>query len=136
EGDALGGDEPDPLARVERDVIKAEESAPGEAPGEGEQPTEELELTPMGNRRSAVTESDELDYRLPEASLLKRSNGSQSPDASNQDQVAKLLVETLGHFGIEADVVGRVTGPRVTRDELRLAPGTKVSKVTQLKDDL
>ena len=29
-----------------------------------------------------------------------------------------------------------MTGPRVTRHELRLAPGTKVSKVTQLKDDL
>jgi DNA segregation ATPase FtsK/SpoIIIE, S-DNA-T family len=29
-----------------------------------------------------------------------------------------------------------VTGPRVTRHELRLAPGIKVSKVTQLKDDI
>ena len=33
-------------------------------------------------------------------------------------------------------MVGQVTGPRVTRHELRLAPGTKVSKVTQLKDDI
>ena len=130
EDEALEDDEEDPLARVEREVIETEAAA------EPEQPTEEIELTPMGNRRSAVTESDELDYRVPEPSLLKRSAGSQSPDASNQDQVARLLVETLGHFGIEADVVGRVTGPRVTRHELRLAPGTKVSKVTQLKDDL
>jgi DNA segregation ATPase FtsK/SpoIIIE, S-DNA-T family len=132
EDEALEDDEPDPLERVERGVIEVE-AAVEPAP---EQPTEELDLTPMGNRRSAVTESDELDYRVPEPSLLKRSAGSQSPDASNQDQVARLLVETLGHFGIEADVVGRVTGPRVTRHELRLAPGTKVSKVTQLKDDL
>jgi DNA segregation ATPase FtsK/SpoIIIE, S-DNA-T family len=131
EEEALEPDEADPLARVEREVSKSEEAATDE-----DEPTQELELTPMGNRRSAVTESDELDYRLPDASLLKRSNGDQSPDVSNQDQVAKLLVETLGHFGIEAGVVGRVTGPRVTRHELRLAPGTKVSKVTQLKDDL
>jgi S-DNA-T family DNA segregation ATPase FtsK/SpoIIIE len=137
EEDALEADEPDPLARVEREVIRSAEAAPeGDEPGETDQPTEELELTPMGNRRSAVTESDELDYRVPDPSVLKRSNGSQSPDASNQEQVAKLLVETLGHFGIAAQVVGRVTGPRVTRHELRLAPGTKVSKVTQLKDDL
>src|SRR4029453_11248532 len=34
------------------------------------------------------------------------------------------------------DVVGMVTGPRVTRYELRLAPGTKGPKGTQLKDDL
>jgi S-DNA-T family DNA segregation ATPase FtsK/SpoIIIE len=45
-------------------------------------------------------------------------------------------LETLGHFGIEANVIGRVTGPHITRYELRLAPGTKVSKVSQLKDDL
>ena len=33
-------------------------------------------------------------------------------------------------------MIGRVTGPHITRYELRLAPGTKVSKVAQLKDDL
>src|SRR6185436_19151568 len=69
-------------------------------------------------------------------SMLRRSTGAQAPDASNQEAVAKLLVETLGHFGIEAQIVGRVTGPRVTRHEIRLAPGTKVAKVTQLKDDI
>jgi S-DNA-T family DNA segregation ATPase FtsK/SpoIIIE len=136
EDEALEIEEADPLADVEREIVATESRAQGAEPDEREQPTEELELTPMGNRRSAVTESDELDYRVPEASLLKHSNGNQSPDASNQDQVAALLVETLGHFGIEAKVVGRVTGPRVTRHELRLAPGTKVAKVTQLKDDL
>jgi len=50
--------------------------------------------------------------------------------------VARTLLETLGHFGISASVVGRVTGPHITRYELRLAPGTKVAKVAQLKDDL
>jgi DNA segregation ATPase FtsK/SpoIIIE, S-DNA-T family len=134
---------PDPLAQVARQVESSERKAdatneePGvRAPEEPDQPTEELELTPQGLRRSAVTESDEIDYRLPKTSLLRQSNGGQAPDASNQEQVAKLLVETLGHFGIEAKIVGRVTGPRVTRHELRLAPGTKVAKVTQLKDDI
>ena len=42
----------------------------------------------------------------------------------------------VGHFGIDAKVIGRVTGPHITRYELRLAPGTKVGKVAQLKDDL
>src|ERR671935_103547 len=49
---------------------------------------------------------------------------------------AELLVETLAHFGVEANVVGQISGPRVTRYELQLAPGTKVSKVAGLKDDL
>jgi S-DNA-T family DNA segregation ATPase FtsK/SpoIIIE len=94
------------------------------------------ELTPQGARRSSVTESEELRYRLPDPRFLKRSGGGAGPDTSDQEKVARTLVETLGHFGIEAAVVGRVTGPRVTRHEISLAPGTKVAKVTQLKDDL
>ena len=50
--------------------------------------------------------------------------------------MARTLLETLGHFGIEAKVIGRVTGPHITRYEIRLAPGIKVAKVAQLKDDL
>ena len=48
----------------------------------------------------------------------------------------RTLLEALGHFGVEAQIVGTVTGPHVSRYELKLAPGTKVSKITQLKDDL
>ena len=33
-------------------------------------------------------------------------------------------------------MIGQISGPRVTRYELQLAPGTKVAKVAQLKDDL
>ena len=83
-----------------------------------------------------MTESEGRRYRLPDPKLLRKSGKGQGPDTANQDQIAKSLVESLGHFGIEAKIVGRVTGPRVTRHELRLAPGTKVSKVTQLKDDI
>ncbi len=45
-------------------------------------------------------------------------------------------MQALGHFGVEATVIGTVAGPHITRYELRLAPGTKVAKVAQLKDDL
>jgi S-DNA-T family DNA segregation ATPase FtsK/SpoIIIE len=53
-----------------------------------------------------------------------------------QERTAGLLVEALGHFGVDASVVGTVAGPHVTRYELRLAPGIKMSKVAQLKDDI
>ena len=45
-------------------------------------------------------------------------------------------MQCLANFGVEATVVGQISGPRVTRYELQLAPGTKVAKVAQLKDDL
>jgi S-DNA-T family DNA segregation ATPase FtsK/SpoIIIE len=76
------------------------------------------------------------EYRLPDRSLLKRSrpSGAQPPKAL--ERTAEALVQTLAHFGVEATIVGQVAGPRVTRYELQLAPGTKVSRVSALKDDL
>ena len=51
-------------------------------------------------------------------------------------KIAEQLVQTLSHFGVDATIVGQIAGPRVVRYELQLAPGTKVSKVAGLKDDL
>src|SRR3954447_9541270 len=96
----------------------------------------ELELTPMGNYRSDVLEADDFVYKLPRNGLLKRSGAAARPDTKEQDRTSHLLVEALGHFGVEASVTGTVAGPHVTRYELRLAPGIKMSKVSQLKDDL
>jgi len=95
------------------------------------------ELTPQGRYRATVTDDPEFEWRVPGARFLVRSTGEAArPDTEGQEQVARTLLETLGHFGIEAKVIGRVTGPHITRYELRLAPGTKVNKVAQLKDDL
>jgi S-DNA-T family DNA segregation ATPase FtsK/SpoIIIE len=76
------------------------------------------------------------DYRLPDRGLLRRSRQHEAQPARAAERTAEVLVETLRHFGIEATVVGQVSGPRVTRYELTLAPGTKVSRVSALRDDL
>jgi S-DNA-T family DNA segregation ATPase FtsK/SpoIIIE len=95
------------------------------------------DLTPQGRYRASVTDDPGFVWRVPPARFLTRSTGEAArPDTAGQEQIARTLIETLGHFGIEAKVVGRVTGPHITRYELRLAPGTKVAKVAQLKDDL
>jgi S-DNA-T family DNA segregation ATPase FtsK/SpoIIIE len=95
-------------------------------------------LTPRGRLRSVVTDDPSFVWKLPEAGrLLTRSTGEQSrPDTAGQERIAGALVEALGHHGVEAKVIGTVAGPHITRYELRLAPGTKVGKVAQLKDDL
>jgi S-DNA-T family DNA segregation ATPase FtsK/SpoIIIE len=74
-------------------------------------------------------------YRLPSASILKRSAAGRS-SGQDHEKIARQLVEALANFGVEARVVGMVTGPRVTRYELQLAPGIKVNRVSQLRDDL
>jgi len=89
-----------------------------------------------GDAAIAFHEAEKRQWLLPEPSLLQRLGQSvgESPDAIRQ--VSQRLVETLGHFGITAQVIGTVSGPRVTRYELQLAPGIKVSRVASLKDDL
>jgi DNA segregation ATPase FtsK/SpoIIIE, S-DNA-T family len=95
------------------------------------------QLTPQGRYRSAITDDPDFVWRVPSPRFLTRSTGEAAkPDTAGQEEVARNLLETLGHFGIEAKLSGRVTGPHITRYELRLAPGTKVAKVAQLKDDL
>jgi DNA segregation ATPase FtsK/SpoIIIE, S-DNA-T family len=96
---------------------------------------EQAPLTPMGNKRG-VTESEQIDYRPPPARVLEKGAGDKGPDPRDHEAIGRKLVETLGHFGVEARIVGIVSGPHVSRFELRLAPGTKVKKVTELSNDL
>src|SRR5258706_2374194 len=76
------------------------------------------------------------EYRLPDRNVLRVSPEKEDVSGETAARVADLLVQTLSHFGIDATVIGQISGPRVTRYELQLAPGTRVSKVAELKDDL
>ncbi len=100
--------------------------------------TDPDKLTPQGRLRDVVTDDPDFVWRLPEPTkVLSRSSAEQArPDTAGQERTAASLVEALGHFGVQAKVIGTVAGPHITRYELRLAPGTKVAKVAQLKDDL
>jgi DNA segregation ATPase FtsK/SpoIIIE, S-DNA-T family len=76
------------------------------------------------------------EYHLPDRSLLRPSPPAKEGGGDVAERTAAALVQTLAHFGVDATIVGQISGPRVTRYELQLAPGTKVSKVAALKDDL
>jgi S-DNA-T family DNA segregation ATPase FtsK/SpoIIIE len=141
--DDAGADAP-PEARWDaEDDDEPFEAAEGvEAVAEGDtvpadEPVQE-QLTPMGHRRTegGVTEAEEIDYSLPSQAFLKRSPTGRKADTVATDKIAAQLVEALGHFGVDAKVVGSVSGPHVTRYELRLAPGIKMSKVANMRDDL
>jgi S-DNA-T family DNA segregation ATPase FtsK/SpoIIIE len=114
----------------------AAESEPEPQPDQhGEAEVSQPQLTPMGEKRG-VTASEEIDYRPPPAKALEKGAGDKGPDPRDHEAIGRKLVETLGHFGVEAKIVGIVSGPHVSRFELRLAPGTKVKKVTELSNDL
>ncbi|HEX3509881.1 MAG TPA: DNA translocase FtsK [Solirubrobacteraceae bacterium] len=137
-------EEPEPQERPEPEEEAPLSEAPEPEDGEEEEQlagvarADAADLTPQGRYRGAVTEDPDFVWSVPDASgLLSRSTSEQSrPDTAGQERIATALVEALGHFGVEAKVIGTVAGPHITRYELRLAPGTKVAKVAQLKDDL
>ena len=76
------------------------------------------------------------EYRLPDRTLLKASPPARGDAKDVSERTARVLVQALANFGVEATIVGTIAGPRVVRYELQLAPGTKVSKVAGLRDDL
>src|SRR3989440_4410156 len=80
--------------------------------------------------------SETPEYRLPDRGVLRASPPGSGPSTQASARIADALVETLAHFGVDATISGQIAGPRVTRYELQLAPGTKVAKVAALKDDL
>ena len=47
-----------------------------------------------------------------------------------------MLIETLASFGVKASIVNICRGPAVTRYELQPAAGVKISKITNLADDI
>ena len=142
--------EPALLERPEEEVLP--EPEPEEAPGEAAEPEP---VIIMPTRRTTSTEDEEedeeTDFDIPEATpqaaggefhipgvrLLSEVNATWSgEDEAELRERGRLLARTLSEFKVEAHVVSLRRGPVVTMYELSLAPGTKVSKVEALADDL
>ncbi|PKF61150.1 cell division protein FtsK [Psychromonas sp. psych-6C06] len=80
---------------------------------------------------------DENMAPFPSIDLLDRPNKKAHPVSEEDLQTAARLVESkLLEFKIKAEVVNVLPGPVITRFELALSPGMKVSTVTSLEKDL
>lgn len=74
---------------------------------------------------------------MPSFDLLQRADKVKNPiSPAELEQVSRLLEEKLRDFNVEAQVTNVLPGPVITRFELELAPGVKVSKITSLSVDL
>jgi DNA segregation ATPase FtsK/SpoIIIE, S-DNA-T family len=99
---------------------------------------DEQEALPGLERKARQIELalEEPAYILPQSDVLRKSTPQALTSGAADRDTSAVLIQALGQFGVQARVIGMVVGPRVTRYELHLAPGTKVSKVSSLKDDL
>ncbi|MCX5975523.1 MAG: DNA translocase FtsK [Coprothermobacterota bacterium] len=90
--------------------------------------------------RASKTSSTSLvppTYRLPPFELLRKPV-QENPKISRREtrNVAQILEDKLNSFGIGTHVVNIEVGPAITRYELQLDPGVKVSRILSLSDDI
>lgn len=76
-------------------------------------------------------------FQLPPISLLNKALKIKNPRLNKDlaDNV-KILEDTLASFGVRIKVTQVTQGPAITRYEAQPAPGVKVSKITNLADDI
>ncbi len=74
-------------------------------------------------------------WRLPPLALLKKGKPAEI-DTKAVAALGRVLEEALAAHGVDTRLVGMTVGPTVTRYELELAPGVKVSRVTALAKDI
>ncbi len=86
-----------------------------------------------GGEGFTVLDPPQKVYQLPPVYLLKKSPAAGKRQGEHHQQ---LLEETFANFGIDAKVVNICQGPVVTRYELQIGPGIKVSRITSLADDI
>ncbi|MBR5121103.1 MAG: DNA translocase FtsK [Oscillospiraceae bacterium] len=85
-----------------------------------------------------VPDATQSTYALPSVDLLNPSvrSSSEEDTRAEAEQNSETLVETLRSFGVATRIVEIHRGPSVTRYELQPAAGVKVSKITNLANDI
>lgn len=120
---------PDQQGREPRITVASENERPASLNAK-DQTDVELSL----NR---VEAKEDQDYQFPPLDLLTKVKPTdQSADLDSIKSNTQKLQDTLKSFGVDATVENVNLGPSVTKYELRPAVGVKVSRITNLADDL
>ena len=141
---------PDPreVAEVE-DISAVEPAAPmtrklGRRRQEAEVAEREAAKTKPVSKKTAPKKKKEAPaqpiskdgFQLPPMNLLATGGARRGSTEEELREVAAELQGTLEDFGVMASVVGWVEGPTVTLFKVDLPSGVRVSKVTNLTDDI
>lgn len=117
------------------DIIK--KSVEKEVPAKEEKVVDEKETTAKTESVNDVDESEKRVYLLPPIDCLNMPKESNAANLEAElKQTAQKLEDTLSSFGVETRTVGICSGPSVTRYEIQPAAGVKISKITNLADDI
>lgn len=96
----------------------------------------ESEISSEINQEAKNTAS-EINYIMPTLDCLATPKNNKSANYEDELKVnATKLVDTLKSFGVETRIVDISRGPSVTRYEIQPAAGVKISRITNLSDDI
>lgn len=90
---------------------------------------------PDTQQQAKILPSQDNDYVLPSTDLLIPGQQPKTHSAAN-DRMIEAITEVFEEFKVDAHVTGFSRGPTVTRYEVELGPGVKVSKITNLQSNL
>lgn len=100
-------------------------------------PKKEVVGTPVPVQMVLDPELEEEIYHAPPVSMLAASRQLDERDVKDELETnGRMLVETLKSFGVQTKIVDISRGPTVTRYELQPAAGVKISRITNLADDI
>ena len=109
---------------------------PGDPPKPKRMGKKELEKETQAVAAEISNAEDKPVYEFPPLELLRSSTGGKV-DARDEIQLnGERLQGALNSFGINAAIVGVTHGPTVTRYDIELEQGVKLSRVTNLAGDL
>ena len=131
-------DEAEAKAPPKKTPLKKKTPPKKKAPPKGKKKAEPAESGPAEKRADAPppAPADSADgYALPPLELLKTGTGGGESRRSLED-TARRLESALHHHDVDAELTNVVPGPTITRYEIELAPGVKVSQVTRLAGDI
>ncbi len=118
---------------VEEEKPSEPEPEPIPTPEEIAQETKEIAETIS----DGMSYEEEESYCYPPIALLNEAKGENGTIAAAElENTAEHLVSTLRSFGVETRIVDVSRGPTVTRYELQPCAGVKISKITNLADDI
>ena len=120
EAKALSGEDLPPLEQQKKEKLGKEELQQ-----EAEQIAQQID------QQAAPPE-----YSYPSAELLRVAGPASADGTEEMRQNVTRLSDTLKSFGIEPHITNVIRGPSVTRYELELDRGVKLSKLTNLSDDI
>lgn len=113
------------------DIVKEASEDKSEKKPEKADKSEEFSVT------KEAMDATVADYKIPPVELLSFAKKKSTKDISGElKQNAERLIETLHSFNVEATITDISRGPTVTRYELKPAAGIRISKITNLSDDI